>query len=113
MFNQKTCRDTEYETDCDSRELAEKLKDAQPINTRKTTSWAVSVYRRWAASRTHHTFVKTDLLDYGADVMSMSKASIKFFSEKYKTLLSMNAVELLVCVNAMFLWKVKEPVYEA
>ena len=73
--------DTEYETDCDSRELAEKLKDARPINTRKTTSWAISVYRRWAASRTHHAFVKPDLLDYGEDVTPMSNAFVKFFSE--------------------------------
>ena len=77
--------DTEYETDCDSRELAEKLKDARPINTRKTTSWAVSVYRRWAASRAYHAFVKPDLLDYGADVMSMSKAFVKFFFSEVHT----------------------------
>ena len=73
--------DTEYQTDCDSQELAEKLKDAQPTNTRKTTSWAVSVFRRWAARRSHHAFVKPDLLDYGADVASMSRALFKFFSE--------------------------------
>ena len=37
----KGMSDTEYDTDCDSEELAEMLKDAQPINSRKIASCVV------------------------------------------------------------------------
>ena len=76
-----TDSESEFDTDYDSQELAERTKQAQPTNTRRTTSWAISVYRRWAARRNRHSFVKPDLLDYGTDAAEMNRALYKFYNE--------------------------------
>ncbi|KAF0304375.1 hypothetical protein FJT64_023799 [Amphibalanus amphitrite] len=73
--------ESDYDTDYDSQELLERNKDAQPKNTRKTTSWAVSVFRRWAARRSRHDYVKPDLLDYGTDASALNRTLFKFYSE--------------------------------
>ena len=74
---------SEYDSDLNSQELDSRTTEAQPQNTRKSTSWAVSVYRRWAARRQQHIFIKPDLLDYNNDTESLNKALFKFYNEAH------------------------------
>ena len=74
---------SEYESDLNSQELDNRAKEAQPQNTRKSTAWAVSVYKRWAARRQQHDFIKADLMEYGDDLESLNKALFKFYNEAH------------------------------
>ena len=81
MSESESEHDELYATDCDSQELEERAIEAQPKNTRKTTSWAVAVYRRWAARRSRHHYIKADILDYGTDASALNKTLHKFYGE--------------------------------
>lgn len=50
---------------------------------KKSTTWAVSVYRRWAARRQQHDYIKADLLEYNDDLESLNKSLFKFYNEAH------------------------------
>ena len=75
--------DSDFDSDLNSQELDNRATEAQPHNTRKSTTWAVGVYRRWAARRQQYSFIKSDLVDYGDDIEGLNKSLYKFFSETH------------------------------
>lgn len=65
----------ESDSDLNSQEIADRAKDAMPINTEKNTRWAEGVYSRWAQRRTNSEFVRPKITDYGAeDEKDLNKA---------------------------------------
>ena len=77
--------DSEFDSDLNSQELDSRATEAQPLNTRKSTIWAVNVYKRWAARRHNYEFIKGDLLDYHGDLEALNKTLFKFYSEAHTT----------------------------
>ena len=57
----------ESDSDLNSQEIADRAKDAMPINTEKNTRWAEGVYSRWAQRRRNSEFVRPKITDYGAE----------------------------------------------
>ena len=74
---------SEYESDLNSQDLEDRAREAQPKNTRRSTAWAISVYKRWAARRQQYTFVKADLLEYRENVEELNKTLFKFYNEAH------------------------------
>ena len=50
---------------------------------KNSTTLAVSVYRRWAARRQQHDYIKADLLEYNDDLESLNKALFKLYNEAH------------------------------
>lgn len=76
---------SDSDSDLNSQELDLRTAEAQPQNTRRSTNWAVSVYRRWAARRQQYQYVQADLLEYGDDLASLNRSLYKFYSEVHTT----------------------------
>ena len=70
-------------SELNSQVLDNRATEAQPQNTRKSTTWAVGVYRRWAARRQQHDYIKADLLEYNDDLESLNKALFKLYNEAH------------------------------
>ena len=67
--------DSEENSDLPSQELADRVAECVPANTRKTTEWAVTTYRRWAQRRPNVRYVKEDLLAYRNDLQALDRVS--------------------------------------
>ena len=77
--------DSDENSDLPSQELADRVAECVPANTRKTTEWAVATYKRWAQRRSNVRYVKEDLLAYRDDLQALDQSLYKFFSEVHTT----------------------------
>ena len=72
--------DDESSSDITSQELFEWAREHRPINTNKSTTYALNVWKKWAEKRKGTSYVCADILTYQDDT-ELSRAMFKFFGE--------------------------------
>ena len=93
--------DSDFDSDLNSQELDSRATEAQPINTRKSTTWAVNhnVYKRWAARRHNYELIKGDLLEYREDLEGFSYFTVRLTRLKRRASHPVHSRRVIFCLS--------------